>query len=73
MCVSDGNSLDMVCSGTEGRVSRLVGVGCIDRSRGHGRGPWAASVPAAERRMSTLGILGEGRLSPSCSLEHGCP
>lgn len=31
----------------------------MDRSSGDGRGPWAASVPAAERRMGALGILDE--------------
>ena len=33
--------------------------GCMDRSSGDGRGPRAASVPAAERRMGALGILDE--------------
>lgn len=38
----------------------------MDRNSWDGWGPRAASVPAAERRMSTLGILGEGCLPPSC-------
>lgn len=38
--VSDGNSLDVVCSGTEGRSGRLVGVaGLWIETAGMGEGP----------------------------------